>query len=154
MLFRHQPSMRCWTRRPVSGIDGRAEGGYIVWWPAAGEAVLCDAPPAPWPAWLLDELMPAPPEALTVNSPPPRCGSRYGSAALQHAADRVALAPIGGRNAALNSEAYSIGRLIAAGLLSGQEVADTLAAAAIAAGLTPREVEATLRSALAARGLL
>ncbi len=60
----------------------------------------------------------------------------------------------GTRNAALNSEAYGLGRLIAAGLLDGQAVADELAAAAIAAGLTPREIESTLCSAFGARGLL
>ena len=53
----------------------------------------------------------------------------------------MARAGIGTRNAALNSEAYGLGRLIAAGLLDGQAVADELAAAAIAAGLTPREIE-------------
>ena len=36
----------------------------------------------------------------------------------------------------------------------GYAVADTLAAAGFAAGLDPREIEATLRSALRARGLL
>jgi hypothetical protein len=68
--------------------------------------------------------------------------------------ERVARAPIGSRNRALNSEAYGIGRLVAEGLLDGQEVADTLAAAALAAGLDPPEVERTLRSAFGARGLL
>ena|SRR5215469_5065043 len=56
LLFQHAPGLRSWTRRPVMGIDGRADAGYIVWWPAAGLPVLCDAPPAPWPAWLLSDL--------------------------------------------------------------------------------------------------
>jgi hypothetical protein len=38
-------------------------------------------------------------------------------------------------------------------MLDGQEVADTLAVAAVAAGLIPREIEATLRSAFRARWL-
>jgi hypothetical protein len=86
------------------------------------------------------------------------CGSgaqsRYASAALRQATDRVVRAGIGARNVALNVEAYGLGRFVAEGLLDGQAVADALAAAAITAGLAPREVEATLRSALAARGLL
>ena len=154
LLFQHSDGLRCWTGRPVSGIDGRATGGYIIWWPAAGEPVVQCAPPAPWPAWLLGELTPAPSRAPTWDRPTPYRGSRYGRAALQHAAERVARAPSGARNAALNAEAYSVARLVAAGLLDGQEVADTLAAAAIAAGLGPRETLATLRSALSARGLL
>jgi len=64
------------------------------------------------------------------------------------------LAPTGSRIWELNAQAYSIARLIIEGLLDGQEVADTLAAAAFAAGLSPREIGATLRSAFSARGLL
>jgi hypothetical protein len=160
LLFRHLAGLRCWTGRPVPGIDGRADGGYIVHWPAAGLPVERDAPPAPWPGWLLDELTPqrvAIPagawEPLVVPSDH-RARSRYAESALSHATERVARAPVGSRNDALNGEAYGLGRLIVAGLLDGQAVADSLAAAAIATGLMPREIEATLRSAFAARGLL
>jgi hypothetical protein len=152
--------MRCWTRRPVAGVDGRADGGYVVWWPATGEAVICDVPPAPWPEWLLNELMPRAPANPTAAWEPPvalsdhRARSRYADGALRHAVSRVARAPIGSRNDALNSEAYGLGRLVAAEVLDAQTVADALAAAAMAAGLASREVEATLRSAFAACGLL
>ncbi len=158
VLFEHAAGMRCWTGRPVSGIDGRADGGYIVWWPTEGEPVLREEPPAPWPDWLLDELTPPPARtpawALATDLSSPERGSRYGSAALRHAANRVARAPVGNRNSTLNNEAFGVARLVAAGVLNAQDVADTLAAAAVASGLAPREVEATLRSALAARGLL
>ena len=100
-------------------------------------------PPQPWPAWLLDELNPPPVKSAawepTTDQSCLRYRSRYGSAALQHAADRVARAASGARNSTLNSEAFGIARLVATGLLDIQEVADALAAAAIAAGLTPRE---------------
>ena len=157
-LFRHATYLRCWTRRPVVGIDGRANGGYVVWWPAVGLPVLSTASPAAWPQWLLDELNPPRPEAREPWTPPAdpsrsRAGSRYAVSALRHAADRVALAPPGSRNATLNEQAYGIGRLVAAGLLEGQEVADTLAAAAVAAGLAPQEIARTLDSALRARGV-
>jgi hypothetical protein len=158
VLFEHAAGMRCWTGRPVSGSDGRADGGYIVWWPTEGEPVLREEPPAPWPDWLLDELTPPPARtpawALATDLSSPDRGSRYGSAALRHAANRVARAPVGNRNNTLNTEAFGVARLVAAGVLNAQDVADTLAAAAVASGLAPREVEATLRSALAARGLL
>jgi hypothetical protein len=160
LLFRHRPSMRCWAGRPVVGVDGRADGGYVVWWPAAGEPVICDAPSAPLPEWLLDELTPRSSAAPVVSWGLPAalsdyCArSRYADAALRHAAERVARAPTGSRNTALNSEAHGLGRLIVAGMIDGQIVAEALAAAAIAAGLAPREIEATLRSAFGARGLL
>jgi Bifunctional DNA primase/polymerase, N-terminal len=160
LLFQHAPGLRCWTSRPVIGINGRADGGYLIWWPAASMPVLCDAPLAPWPTWLIDELNPPqssiPNVAWTRPTDPSRyrTGSSYAGAALRRAADRVASASIGSRNRALNAEAYGISRLVAEGLLDAQEVADTLAAAAFAIRLAPREIEATLRSALRARGLL
>jgi hypothetical protein len=155
VLFRHRLGMRCWTGRPVPGIDGRGNGGYIVWWPAAGLSVECDAEAAPWPDWLIEELAPPkpPPRLSAPLGLDPIRGSAYWAAALRAASRRIATAPAGARNDTLNAEAYSIWRLVAAGALDGQEVADTLAAAAIAAGVSAREIEATLRSAIAARGL-
>ena len=155
MLFQHRAGMRCWARRPVLGIDGRGDGGYIVWWPAAGLPVLSVVPPAPWPAWLLAEL--APPEPpLRLSAPAsldPIRVSRYCAAALSDASRRIASAPIGMRSATLNAEAFGIARFVASGRLDGQEAADALATAGVAAGLAPREIEATLRSAFGSRGL-
>jgi Bifunctional DNA primase/polymerase, N-terminal len=155
LLFHHADGLRCWTGRPVAGVDGRAVGGYVVWWPGAGELALCDAPPVPWPGWLLGELLPPWAQATAGRvSNISNMLTRYAVAALRHSTERVAGAGIGRRNAALNNEAYGLGRFVAAGLLDGQAVVDALVVAAIAAGLTPREIESTLRSAFGARGLL
>jgi hypothetical protein len=171
VLFEHRRGLRNWTGRPVPGIDGRGDGGYIVWWPMAGLAVECDAHPAPWPSWLLGEIHPQPLDlgqsrqdggrtcnfayfAHFAQSRERRSSPRYCVAALRDAEQRIAAAPLGSRNATLNREAYSIGRLVLAGGLVDQEAADALAAAAIAAGLPARETLATLGSAFRARGLL
>jgi Bifunctional DNA primase/polymerase, N-terminal len=159
MLFAHATGLRCSAGKIAPGIDVRSSGGFIVWWPAIGLPVLSDAPLAHWPQWLLDELMPRPAPPPTAWTPPCdqhryRAGSRYATAAFRNATERVARASVGCRNTALNREAYGLSRLIAEGLLDVQEVADSLAAAAIAAGLAEREVEVTLRSAFTARGLL
>ncbi len=75
------------------GIDVRGEGGYIIWWPAAGcEAVgdfddIGDAPP-----WLLERLAQAPPIPAASATTPAGEG-------------RV---PEGGRNAYLSREAYRL----------------------------------------------
>jgi hypothetical protein len=96
LIFRHQPGVGIWAGRPVPGVDGRGDRGFAIWWPAAGLRVLSDAPPAPWPEWLLDELSPpgpAAPSAVWTSSSDAsryRTGSRYTSAALQNAAERVA----------------------------------------------------------------
>lgn len=47
-LFQHSPGMRCSVGRIAPGVDVRADGGYIIWWPCS-----LDEPPAPWPDWLL-----------------------------------------------------------------------------------------------------
>jgi hypothetical protein len=152
LIYEHAPALRYSAGRPLLGLDVRADGGYVIWWPASGLPVLCDAPPTVWPAWLLAELIPPAP-IRTASLPPtdlPR-RSRHPRDALRQAADNVARAPVGCRNATLNGVAFGICHLVAAGVLDGQEVADTLAAAATAAGLGAREIEATLRSAFQAR---
>jgi hypothetical protein len=159
VLFTHAPGLRCWAARPVPGVDGRADGGYVVWWPGFGGDVVCGTAPTPWPAWLLAAAAPlSPVQCAPWNPPALRDGGsraeRYAPAALRLAAQRVATTPAGYRNSTLNSEAFGLGRLIATGDLNLQQAADTLAGAATAAGLHPQEVIATLRSAFGARGLL
>jgi hypothetical protein len=154
VVFCHYSGMRCWAARPVVGVDGRADGGYVVWWPAAGLSVLCDAPPAPWPEWLLEAVSPAPisPRPMSWQTPQ-EIDDRYVAAALRSAIDRVSRAGEGIRNSTLNSEAYGLTRFVEAGVLDAQQVADALAEAAISAGLAPRETMTTLHSAFRARGV-
>ena len=38
--------------RVEPGIDVRGQGGYVIWWFAAGHECLDHTAPAPWPAWL------------------------------------------------------------------------------------------------------
>ena len=52
LFFQHRPGLRCSTSKIGLGVDVRADGGYVVWWPATGGRVLCEAPPAEWPLWL------------------------------------------------------------------------------------------------------
>jgi hypothetical protein len=63
VLFRHAPTLRCSTSLIARGVDVRASGGYIVWWPAAGLPVLRPGPLCEWPQWLLDGLMSPPIES-------------------------------------------------------------------------------------------
>lgn len=54
LLFRHADGLRCSAGRIGKGVDVRADGGYIIWWPRQGFRVLSDAPIADWPIWLLE----------------------------------------------------------------------------------------------------
>jgi Bifunctional DNA primase/polymerase, N-terminal len=54
LLFRHAPGLRGSIERVAPGVDVRAEGNYVIWWPREGLAVE-DRPIAEWPEWLLKE---------------------------------------------------------------------------------------------------
>src|SRR5262245_56640014 len=56
LFFQHAPVLRCRTSKIARGVDVKADGGCVTWWPANGLPVLCDAEPAPWPARLLAQL--------------------------------------------------------------------------------------------------
>src|ERR1700751_2132639 len=53
IAFQHASGLRNSAGRIARGVDTRGDGGYAIRWPAAGLSVLSDAPPAPWPDWLL-----------------------------------------------------------------------------------------------------
>jgi hypothetical protein len=78
LIFRHAPGMRCSTSKITPGLDIRADGGYVIWWPAAGLPVLCDAPLAPFPEWLRAQLV-LPPQPLIqrITIPDTRSPKRH-----------------------------------------------------------------------------
>jgi hypothetical protein len=133
------------------GLDVRGEGGYVIMPPSFNEkgqykwitkGVLVDAP-----AWLLD---------LVIEQEKPRRvepirsegTTRYGKAALDDEAGKVAMAPNGARNETLNAGAYSMGRLIAGGELDQDEAELTLLEAALRAGLPETEARKTIASGI------
>jgi hypothetical protein len=58
LIFRHSPGLRCRKikvdRKTESGVEIKADGGYVVWYPASAGRVLCEGPVAEWPQWLLN----------------------------------------------------------------------------------------------------
>ena len=58
ILFTHATAVRNSQGRVCAGIDVRGDGGYIIWWPAIGCSVLTQATLAPWPPWLLLQVLP------------------------------------------------------------------------------------------------
>jgi hypothetical protein len=58
LLFKTDGAIRNSANLIAPGVDVRATGGYIVWWPAHGGTVLDFLPLAklpPWPGWLTPE---------------------------------------------------------------------------------------------------
>lgn len=131
-----------------SGLDTRGEGGYVAAPPSVrSEGVYAwanEAPIAAAPAWLVTLLAkPEPVQPRPVFVFTPRGPSAYGDAALERAVREVSAAPLGQGNGTLNGTAYSLGRLVGAGLLDRQVVEEALVAAAIGRG---RELESRART--------
>ena len=138
-------------------IDTRAAGGYVL---APGSAIggtpyktVNPGPPAPLPAWvagrLACDLEPPPPAAAALgDAMGERQGTAYALTALRGEVDRVLAARPGTRNDTLNTAAFALGQLAAAGILPPRLAWDALMQAATMAGLTPREASRTISSGL------
>ncbi len=156
----HLPSGGKNRARIVDHVDYRGQSGYIIappsfhvsgrrylWAPGAGP----DEPLEPLPEWLRELVLPRPVTPLPTRTGATRGTGRasaYAMRALESELGRVALAPVGQRNDQLNRSAFALGQLVAGGALSLDLVVDRLVEAAARAGLTGREVEATITSGL------
>jgi hypothetical protein len=61
LYFQHRDGIANTQGRIAPGVDSRGQGGYVVFWFAAGCECLDFAPPAPWPNWLATLVAPPPP---------------------------------------------------------------------------------------------
>jgi Bifunctional DNA primase/polymerase, N-terminal len=161
----YRPAGRGNRVRLLPGVDWRGSGGLIVAPPsrhASGRRYAWVRPLTgvlpQVPAGLRRRL--APPTAARTTLPPAsrpggdggRAG-RYAQAALQWEAARVRAARPGTCNDTLNRAAFSLGQLVAAGLLEAEQVRAVLLAAALAAPATghadrQRKAAATIASGL------
>jgi hypothetical protein len=143
----------------VGHVDWRGAGGYVIAPPSTHPSgavyrwELDDdpdfgpaAPIRPAPAWLRDLLEP-PRAAVSPPSPSSR-GDSYGRRALESEAGRLALAPVGQRNAELHRAAVRLGQLVHAGQVDAGDVIDALLSVGVRIGLAEREVEATIGSGM------
>ena len=139
-------------------IDVRADGGYVVGAGSrvGGRAYAARGQPtvAPLPSWLAQLVRDSygPPEGPAARLPADDRGQgrAYAMAALRAETERVAAARPGTRNDTLNRAAFSLGQLVAAGLLPPIPVITSLIDAARYAGLPQDEAVRTVRSGMAA----
>jgi len=140
-------------------IDVRADGGYVVGdgsvidgrrYAARGDFLPLALPLPTWLARLLGEEPAGPDSARPLPVLDRTQGRAYALAAFREETRRVAQAPVGTRNDTLNRAAFSLGQLVAAGLIPPLPVMTGLADAAARAGLPDDEARRTIRSGMAA----
>jgi hypothetical protein len=141
LLFRHHAGLKCSVGRIATGVDVRADGGYVIWWPAAGLPVLCRGPLAPWPAWLRP-TSPRITASTRIRVPDHR--------ALTGLIRCVATARLGERNRLTFWAACRAGEMVSSGLLGDEAAAAIIVEAASRAGLSLAEAQRTVRSGLRA----
>jgi Bifunctional DNA primase/polymerase, N-terminal len=150
VLFRHHAGLRNTAGKIARGVDVRADGGYMVWWPQQGLEVR-DHPlnelPA-WPEFLLDIL------TRQKNNQERAPTIKYnGSAPLDARilgiAKRVERAAEGERNNLVFWAACRAGELVRAGEVDDASCAALLEFAAMRAGLSPLEARRTIKGGFA-----
>jgi hypothetical protein len=154
VLFNHCAGLRNSSSKIAPGIDVRADGGYIIWWPAAAlpvlEHPLTELPE--WPLWLLPALMSTPKAPEPVYPKPTACSSdfnpKYVLAAVDRELEAVAGAPEGRRNETLHRAACKLGTLAAAGAIGAQSAETALLGAAAQNRVPTTEARKTIQSGL------
>jgi hypothetical protein len=136
-LFLHSPRAHTGNARLGIGVDVKANGGYIVWWPAYGRKVLLDVPLAPWPEWLLAAQQPKPVKQQIISSGPT-------PASIAGIASFVETTPEGQRNCAAY---WGLCRAFEAENQGVEGAVAAVADAALKNGLDRREVATIVRSA-------
>jgi hypothetical protein len=140
-------------------IDVRADGGYVVGdgsriggraYTARGGVLPLALPLPGWIARLLTEEPALPETARPLPVLDRAQGRAYALTAFREETRRVAEARVGTRNDTLNRAAFSLGQLVAAGLIPPLPVMTGLADAAARAGLPEDEARRTIRSGMAA----
>ncbi len=162
LVFRHREGLRCSQGVIAPGVDVRAEGGYVVWWPAHGYAVENDEVLAEWPSIARSNKQEAPSRqetseggvtggggasCLTATGPTKNLMVR--SARIL---SKVETAPVGTRNKCLFWAACRFAEMIAEGVVTRRVAEAVLEAAASVNGLTRDDglgaVRATIASGL------
>ena len=142
LLFRYRAGLKCSASKLARGVDTRGDGGYIIWWPAAGFHAV-KRPLADVPQWIVGALIEPPP----LPSRDYRFDTGNHQRRVEAIVRTVACAPEGQRNALAFWGACRIAELVRAGELGRIFAIDLVVSAAAHAGLPRPETLRTAQSA-------
>lgn len=125
-------------------MDVRANGGYIIWWPATGLPVWRSDALARWPEW----LVPSKRQIRDGNGAGSSIWRVLGNRTIERILDEAATATEGTRNSTLFKAACRLGDQVCAGFMSEGEATARLVQAGVRAGLGEREAASVARSGL------
>jgi Bifunctional DNA primase/polymerase, N-terminal len=156
LLFNHAQGLRCSAGRVATGVDVRADGGYVIWWPRAGLRVLSDASVADWPGWLLELARPpsgAPAPFQTalngLRAPGGVSTTRNLRKRTEHILRLVERAEEGARNNRLFWAACRFGEMVAEGVIRETVAVQLLESAATLCGLVADDGMSRVRATIA-----
>lgn len=145
LLFKHRPGLRNTQAKLALGIDTRADGGYVLWWPAAIEHGHRRAPLAELPDWLVKALTPPKPEDMPAAQRPKTPDAA--KAKIEGIVGAVAAAREGQRNALVYWGACRLAELVKLAVIAQGDAIALAVEAARQAGLSPKEAQRTVASA-------
>lgn len=141
VFFKHHPGLRNWTSIPVPGVDGRADGGYVIYWAAHGLPTNTK-PIEPWPSALLAPFLPKAQPKRSTNLP-----TNINDDKLNGIVRAIGHAKNGERNDLLFWGACRVSEWIDAGDLTRSVGEAVLKSSGRQAGLDEIEIERTIGSA-------
>jgi hypothetical protein len=142
-LFQHRDGLLNSVSKIAPGVDVRASGGYIIFWPSHGFPVV-DHELAGWPCWLKPPEPPPPPR----RDPP---SPRQAVAAVEGIVRVVATATNGQRNAVTYWGARRLRELRDEGRIGEGLAREIILDAALRNGLPAIEAARTIKSAFEAQ---
>jgi hypothetical protein len=112
ILFRHASGVKNTASKIAPGVDTRGEGGYVIWWSAAGCRVENPDALADWPKGLLKVLCPPPKPKRHIAMPATKAEANTRAAfMIERAFERVRHARPGERHYQLRAAASTLGGL-------------------------------------------
>jgi hypothetical protein len=147
VYFQHTGGISNTQSKLAYGVDTRGDGGYIVYWYAAGFECIDHTAPAPWPTWLRDCVQWQP---AKVELPGKVHAPEYADKAIEAVLRQIEAAREGERNRLLFWAGTKLAERIHLGQITKTEAQALLLARALSAGLPRIEASRTVASALKA----